>query len=63
MNDFPSTQYTYLPASYVKQLEASGTIVISLSWEASYKELNHTLHTLDGLLFTGGNTILSLNDT
>jgi gamma-glutamyl hydrolase len=59
--EYPSSKFSYFPASYVKQMEASGSMVIPISWEATYKELNHTLHQLDGILLPGGNTEIDLS--
>jgi len=38
--EYPSSRYSYLPASYIKQIESSGAMVIPISWESSYQELN-----------------------
>jgi len=61
-SDAPNTT-SYIAASYVKFLEASGARVVPLRYDAAPEELLQTLKGLNGLLFPGGGASLNANST
>ena len=42
-------------------MESSGAMVVPISWEASYTELEHLISSVNGILFTGGDSEMYLN--
>lgn len=47
---------TYIAASYVKQLEASGARVVPIDYYASESELDAVFSSVNGVFFTGGSS-------
>jgi len=43
-------------ASYVKWIESAGALVVPIHWDASYEELDNLFNSVNGMLFTGGDT-------
>ncbi|KAL6059606.1 folate gamma-glutamyl hydrolase [Balamuthia mandrillaris] len=51
---FQSFGRSYLPADYVKWLEAAGARVVPVDYGASKEHLRHLFESVNGILFTGG---------
>ncbi|CAK72798.1 unnamed protein product (macronuclear) [Paramecium tetraurelia] len=52
--DYPSSQYSYIAASYVKYVESSGARVMPIPYEADEATLDKYFSQINGLLLTGG---------
>ncbi|KAM3127512.1 hypothetical protein pb186bvf_020392 [Paramecium bursaria] len=63
LDNYDDAKYSTLDASYVKYVESGGAIVIPIQWDASYDELNYILRNINGVLLTGGDTLIYLNET
>jgi gamma-glutamyl hydrolase len=61
--EYPSTDYSYFPASYVKWIESAGGLVVPIQWDSTYDEIDEILSKVNGVLFTGGDVDLYLNNT
>lgn len=53
-----SPNITFIPSSYVRFLEATGARVVPIPYDLPKQELNKLFKSLNGLLFTGGDTEL-----
>ncbi|CAD8181939.1 unnamed protein product [Paramecium octaurelia] len=63
MKDYDKSLYSYFPSSYVKWIEQAGARVIPIHWDSSYDEITVILSQINGVLFTGGDADLYLNNT
>ncbi|CAD8126009.1 unnamed protein product [Paramecium sonneborni] len=63
LKDYDKSLYSYFPSSYVKWIEQAGARVIPIHWDSSYDELTVILNQINGVLFTGGDVDLYLNNT
>ncbi|CAD8152642.1 unnamed protein product [Paramecium octaurelia] len=63
LKDYDKSLYSYFPSSYVKWIEQAGARVIPIHWDSSYDEITSTLNQINGVLFTGGDVDLYLNNT
>lgn len=53
-----SPNITFIPSSYVRFLEAAGARVVPIPYDLPKQELKKLFKSLNGLLFTGGDTVL-----
>lgn len=53
-DEYPSTNYAYLAASYVKFIESAGARVVPIPFEASNSTLEKIFQKINGVLITGG---------
>jgi gamma-glutamyl hydrolase len=53
-NEYPSSDYAYLAASYVKFIESAGARVVPIPYEASNSTLETIFQNINGVLITGG---------
>lgn len=63
LKDYDKAQHSYFPSSYVKFVESAGGRVIPIHWDSSYDEITVILNQINGVLFTGGDVDLYLNNT
>jgi gamma-glutamyl hydrolase len=52
--EYPSNQYAYMAASYVKFIESSGARVVPIPFEATNSTLEKIFTSINGILITGG---------
>jgi len=62
LTQYPSENYSYLPASYVKFIESAGALVIPIQYDLHSSQLDHLLKQVNGFLFTGGSESLYNDD-
>jgi hypothetical protein len=43
-------------------MESAGAMVVPVSWEADYNELDYLMENLNGILFTGGDSAIYLDE-
>lgn len=55
---YPSSQYSYFAASYVKYVESAGARVLPIPYEADEDTLTKYFNQINGLLLTGGTLAL-----
>jgi gamma-glutamyl-gamma-aminobutyrate hydrolase PuuD len=55
-------KHTYIAASYIKYLEMSGAQVVPIFYNSTQAQLNDTLNQINGVLFTGGDQAININN-
>lgn len=58
---YPETDKSYIAASYVKFVEAGGSRVVPIPWDAT--NITDYLDIVDGVLFTGGDSQITTSMT
>ncbi|KRX03545.1 hypothetical protein PPERSA_12675 [Pseudocohnilembus persalinus] len=53
-SEYPRSEYSFIPASYVKYLEMAGARVVPIYYDAPKEYYDNLLTKLNGVLFTGG---------
>ncbi|KRX09916.1 hypothetical protein PPERSA_05308 [Pseudocohnilembus persalinus] len=60
---YPSDEYSYIAASYVKYIEMAGARVIPVLYDGDQEYYDNLLNQLNGVLFTGGDADISKGTT
>lgn len=63
VDDYDQLSYSTLDAVYVKYIESAGAMVIPIPWDAPIYQLERLFNQVNGILLTGGDTLLYLNET
>lgn len=63
LEEYSQNFYSTIEATYVKYIESAGAQVVPIPWDANYSELEFLFDHLNGILFTGGDTLIYLNET
>lgn len=63
IDGFDPLEYNMLYTSYVKLTESAGALVTPIQWDWSNQKIDEVVQHLDGLVFTGGDTKIYVNDT
>lgn len=60
---YHASNYSYIPASYVKHLESAGATVVPIQWDLPFDEIDSILGKINGVLLPGGGTTLVITKT
>jgi len=54
-DDYNSSEWNYIPRSYVRWLQSAGAKVVPIQWDLPFDQIDYLLDRLNGVVFTGGN--------
>lgn len=61
-NQYPTNEFSYIAASYIKFIESSGARAIPIPYDLPQEQLKYLFNGINGLIFPGGDALLWDNE-